>query len=100
MTALTPDYLRTPIPSLHVHLFGYSYTNMLDTIFCRTDKYKSSFFPDSIILWNDIGPQLRGAESISIFKNKILKLYRPAKKCLFNIHDYGIKWIFLKSHKT
>ena len=59
-------------------------------------------------MWNDIGPHLRGAESISIFKNKILKLYRPVKKSLFNIHDpYGIKWIFqlrvglspLKSHK-
>ena len=55
-----------------------------------------------------IGPELRGAESLSIFKKNILKLYRPAKKSLFNIYDpNGIKWIFqlrvglspLKSHK-
>jgi len=107
MSGLTPDYLRTPIPSLRGHLFGYRYSNILNTIFCRTDKYKSSFFPDSVTLWNDLGPQLRGAESLSIFKNKILKLYRPAKKSLFDIYDYDIKWIFqlrvglspLKSHK-
>ena len=108
MTGLTPDYLRTPIPSLRGHLFGYRFSNILNTIFSRTDKHKSSFFPDSVTLWNDIGPQLRGAESLSIFKSKVLKLYRPVKKSLYNIHDpYGIKWIFqlrvglspLKSHK-
>ena len=108
MNGLTPDYLKIPIPSLHGHLFGYRKTNVLDTIFCRTDKYQNSFFPDSVMLWNDLGPQLRGAESISIFKKNLLKLYRPVKKSLFNIHDpNGIKWIFqlrvglssLKSHK-
>ena len=108
ITGLTPDYLRIPIPSLRGHLFGYRYTNVLDTIFCRTDRYQNSFFPDSVILWNVLGPELRGAESLSIFKKNILKLYRPVKKSIFNIHNpNGIKWIFqlrvglspLKSHK-
>ena len=31
-------------------------------------------------MWNDLGPELRGAESLSIFKKNFLKLYRPAKK--------------------
>ena len=108
MTGLTPDYLRIPIPSLHGHLFGHRHTNVLRNIFCRTDKYQNSFFPDSVTMWNDLGPQLRGSESLSIFKKKLLKIYRPVKKSLFNIHDpTGIKWIFqlrvglspLKSHK-
>jgi len=108
MTGLTPDYLRDPIPSLHDHLFGHRYTNVLDTITCRTDRYLNSFFPNCVSLWNDLGPELRGAESLSIFKKRILKIYRPGKKTLFDIHDpNGIKWIFqlrvglspLKSHK-
>ena len=108
MTGLTPEYLRIPIPSLRGHLFGHRYTNVLTTIFCRIDKYQNSFFPDSVNMWNDLGPQLRGAESLSIFKKNILKLYRPTKKSVFNIHDpTGIKWLFqlrvglspLKSHK-
>ena len=51
---------------------------------------------------------MRGAKSLSIFKKNILKVIRPAKKSLFNIHNpNGIRWIFqlrvglspLKSHK-
>ena len=53
-------------------------------------------------------PVLRGAKSLSIFKKSILKIIRPAKKDIFNIHNReGIGWIFqlrvglspLKSHK-
>ena len=55
-----------------------------------------------------MGPELRGAESISIFKKSLLKIYRLIKKSIFNIHNpNGSKWIFqlrvglspLKSHK-
>ena len=58
-------------------------------------------------MWNDLGPNLRESKSISEFKNTLLKLYRPVKRNIFNVHDNGIKWIFqlrvglshLKSHK-
>ena len=58
-------------------------------------------------MWNDLGPNLRESQSISKFKDSLLKLYRPVKKSIFNVHDNGIKWIFqlrvglspLKSHK-
>ena len=108
MTGLTPEYLRTPIPSLHGHLFGDRFTNVIKTFFCRTDRFRNSFFPNSVSLWNDLGPELRGAESLSTFKQNILKIYRPMKKSLFDIFDPdGIKWIFqlrvglsqLRSHK-
>ena len=51
---------------------------------------------------------MRGAASLSIFKTNILKIIRPTKKSLFNIHNpNGIRRIFqlrvglspLKSHK-
>ena len=105
---LTPDYLKSPIPPLRERLFGYRSTNTIRTIPCRTDRYKKTFYPDTIVSWNNIGPELRGAKSLSIFKKNILKIIRPEKKAIFNIHNYlGIKWIFqlrvglspLKAHK-
>ena len=107
MTSLTPDYLRIPIPPLRGHLFGYHYANVVHNMLCRTDRYQNSFFPNSVSLWNDLGPELRRAESLSVFKKKIVNLYRPAKKSIFNIYNPNIKWIFqlrvglspLKCHK-
>ena len=108
MTGLTPEYSRTPIPELRGHLFGYRLSNVLHTMPFKNDKYRNSFFPDSVTLWNELGPELRGVDTLPIFKKKMLKLYRPEKKTLYNIHDPNhIKWIFqlrvglspLKSHK-
>ena len=102
---LTPEYLKIPALSLRSHLFGYS--NDLKDIPSKNQRYRNSFFPDSVSLWNDLGPELRGSESLAVFKRNLLKLYRPPKKSLFNIYDNGIKWIFqlrvglspLRSHK-
>ena len=43
MNGLTPEYLIIPIPSLHRQLYGYGNTNILNTMFCRTDRYQNSF---------------------------------------------------------
>ena len=108
MNNLTPEYLRSPIPSLKPYLFGHQSTNVLHTISCRTVKYRNSFYPDSVISWNNIGPELRGAESLLIFKRNITKLFHPERKPLFNITSpNGARWIFqlrvglspLKCHK-
>ena len=108
MNNLTPEYLKAPLPPLQGHLFGLRACNVLRPILCRTLRYQNSFFPDSVISWNNIGPELRGAISLSIFKKTILKIIRPVKRSLFKIHNpNGIRWIFqlrvglspLKSHK-
>ena len=61
-----------------------------------------------LLSWNNLGPELRGAKSLSIFKKSILAIIRPEKKGIFNIHNRkGIGWIFqlrvglspLKRHK-
>ena len=105
---LTPEYLRVPILPLHNHLAGNRSSNVLRPIFCRTDRHQNSFFPDSVISWNNIGPELREAKSLSVFKNNILKIIRPTKRSIFNIHNpMATRWIFqlrvglspLKSHK-
>ena len=80
INGLTPEYLRTPTLLLHRHLYGFRPNNILKDIACKTDRYRNSFFPDSVSMWNDLGPELRGAETISVFKQKLLKSYRPVKK--------------------
>ena len=108
MNGLTPAYLKSPLPPPRGHLFGYRSINALRTIPCRTDRYQKTFYPDTVISWNNIGPELRGAKSLSVFKKNILKIIRPQKKDIFNIHNpFGIKRIFqlrvglspLKAHK-
>ena len=108
MNNLTPEYLKIPIPTQQCHLFGYRSSNALYPIMCRTDGYRKSFFPDSVCSWNEIGPELRGAESLSIFKKKLLQIIRPVKKSLYDVSNpNGIRWIFqlrvglspLRAHK-
>ena len=54
----------------------------------------NSFYSDALRSWNNIGVTLRNAKSLSVFKNALLKIIRPTKKYVFNIHDSGLKWIF------
>ena len=108
MNNLTPDYLKVLTPPLQSHLYGSRSSNVLRPIYCRTERYQNSFFPNSVNSWNGIGPELRGAVSLSTFKNNIIKIIRPEKRSLFSIYDPGgTSWIFqlrvglspLKSHK-
>ena len=107
MNNLTPDYLRHPIPLLRGH-YGFRSANILHALPWRNARFQNSFYPDSIKSWNNLGPELTGAKSLSIFKTSILKLIKPVKKDIFNIHNRkGIGWIFqlrvglspLNSHK-
>ena len=58
MNGLTPEYLKIPALSLRSHLFGCHISNDLKDIRSKTQRYKNSFFPDSVSLWNDLGPEL------------------------------------------
>ena len=80
MTEQTPEYLRFPTLSLHRHLYGVRFGNVLKDIVCENYRYRNSFFPDSVSMWNDLGPNLRGSESISIFKESLLKTVSSCEK--------------------
>ena len=66
MTDQTPDYLRFPTLSLHRHLYGIRFGNVLKDIAWKNYRYRNSFFPDCVSIWNDLG----GSESISDLKKK------------------------------
>ena len=67
-----------------------------------------TIYPDAVVCWNNLDPILRTLETLSKFKSEILKIIRPMRKEIFNIHNpVGIKYIYqlrvglstLKAHK-
>ena len=49
--------------------------------------FKSSFFPSTIIKWNNLDYYLRNASSISAFKENFLKFIRLGSDKLHNLHN-------------
>ena len=90
MNNLTPEYLKIPVPPLQCHLVGYRLNNEIRPIACITVRYRNSFYPDGVISWNGIVPEMRRANSLSIFKNNILKIIRPVKSSIFMIHNPNV----------
>ena len=106
---LTPQYLLDPIPMPRRHLFGRHITNDLYKFTCRKNRFLYSFYPNSVICWNDLGPEMRKIDTLSKFKKEIQKAIKPEKRSIFNIHDPdGIRYLFqlrvglspLKAHKN
>ena len=42
--------------------------NIMQLIYSRTESFRSSFFPPSFRLWNELEPSVRNASSLSVFK--------------------------------
>ena len=53
----------------------------------RTEKFKSSFYPNCISEWNKLDPEIWLSTSVAVFKTKLLSLIRPPAKSVFGIHD-------------
>ena len=58
--------------------------NYVPTYQCRTDTFKHSFFPWTVVEWNKIHPDIRNA-SITVFKKHLLKEIRPDPHPVYNI---------------
>ena len=87
MNDLTLLYLREPVPDLQIHLFGPRSTNVLPPIPCRNDRFKNSFYPDAVRMWNNVGVEFRSIPKLSDFKSSYLEIIRPLKRDIFGIHD-------------
>ena len=55
--------------------------------FCRTERYRASFFPFCINEWNNLDENIRNLPSISSFKAAILKFLRPNANSVFGVTD-------------
>ena len=65
---ISADYLKMCLPPLRRYLYGVHINNVLQATWCRTNKYGNSFVPNSLKIWNNIGPEIRSIDSINIFK--------------------------------
>ena len=103
----SPQYLFKLIPE-KTHACA---TRNVDNIPCfktRHSLFKTSFFPSTIIEWNNLYPTLRNSKSFVVFKNNILKFIIHSPSNVFNCQNYkGIRLItqlhvgisYLREHK-
>ena len=88
-----PCYLFKLIPS---RIASYATRNMDNIPFFKTRHsfFKNSFFPSTIIEWNNLDHNIRNSSSFNIFRRSILKFIRPSANSFFNCHNpKGIKFI-------
>ena len=56
-----PEYLYKLIPTNTYN------SDHIETYYCRTEIFKYSFFPDTIVEWNRLGHALCNSKSYNIF---------------------------------
>ena len=82
---LVPSYLSSIVQ------YSYSTYNLrgngkLKNIYCRTNKFKNSFFPSAISHWMHLDNSLRNMKVYIPFKTALTQIIRPSGKSTFNIH--------------
>ena len=69
----SPTYLQDLLPgsveSRSGHRYNLRNSDLMDTFSCRTETFKSSFFPYSTIFWNNLDENLKAIDERSILKS-------------------------------
>ena len=68
-------------------LIHYNTRNADQVETCRTDIFKNSFFPYTIIEWNKLDIDIRKSKSYATFRNTFLKLGRPIQRAIYSISN-------------
>ena len=88
-----PKYLFHLIP-VRCTSYATRTESNIPLIKTKHNFFKNSFFPSAIIEWNNLDPNLRNSNSISVFKEKILNFIQPSPNSVFDIRNpKGIKLI-------
>ena len=77
MNNLMPKDTMDPIPQLQQSQYSLRNQDVIGRIRARTEKFKSSFYPNCLSEWNELCPEIRTAPSVAIFKKKLLSKIRP-----------------------
>ena len=82
----SPLYLFNIIP---IRNPAYSTRHHVNIPLFKTNHnfFKNSFFPSTIIEWNNLHLNLRNSDTYEIFKNAILKFIRPSPNSVFECHN-------------
>ena len=81
-----PKYLFSLIPTRHL-LYSTENKHNIPIVNTKHNFFKNSFFPSSIIEWNNLDPHLRKSENCSVFKRNILKFIWPSSNIVYNCHN-------------
>ena len=82
----SPYYLHNIIPKPN-HLINTRYQYLIPNFFCRTLSFTNSFFPYSIKEWNKLDRSLTSNNSLSSFRNTLLKSIRPTPNRVYGACD-------------
>ena len=100
----TADYLKEKLPPNRSPFLRYVFQNFR----CKTDRYKNSFFPNAISLWNEFITHFEDFPSYAVLRSHLHSFFRPKLKSIFGLNDKsGISVLFqlrlglssLKAHK-
>ena len=79
-----PEYLFDLIPATN-HIYNTLSSGNVATFFTRTDLYKYSSFPYTILEWNKVDKNIQQSTTITSFRNFLVKIGQPTPKPVFNI---------------
>ena len=83
----TPPSTRSPIPNLQESPYSFRSRTAIGGVYARSEKFKSSFYPDCMCECENINPELRTASSLGIFKAGINRIIRTIPEQVYGIHD-------------
>ena len=87
-----PFYLFKLIPDTSHHYLTRS-VEKSSSYQCKTESFKSSFLPWTILEWNKLDSKIQNLSS-SAFKEHLIKGIRPPSKSVLNIHKLiGLKYV-------
>ena len=93
----TLSYLKDKLPPNCREIFSGNIRSTFHDFFCKSNRYRNSFFPDVIASWNIFMEIFKYKEvpSLGILKNDISSLIRPESKNIFKIFDpVGLRFLF------
>ena len=86
-----PYYLFDIIPKILSTRTNRNHNN-IPLFNVKHEYFRHSFFPPTTIEWNKLDNNIRNSESVSAFKNQIIKFIRPRPNSTYNVHNpHGIK---------
>ena len=81
VNGMTPSYISDLVPLTvgersNIRLRS---ANELSIFPCRTEMFKTSFFPSTTFLWNSLSLDIRQSDSLYVFKHRLNNLLHPLK---------------------
>ena len=63
------------------------YKKSIPLLNVKHDYFKNSFFPSTIIEWNNLDSNIKNSENLTLFKKRILAFIRHSFHCTFHCHN-------------